>query len=108
MDGITMGGGVGVALPCRYRIATENTVFAMPEATIGLFPDVGAGWYLSRLPDRVGQFMALTTARLDGAECIDLGLASHYLPSYPISGVQAPIARPPPYTHPTPRPPDAA
>src|SRR3546814_3101259 len=68
MDGITMGGGVGVALPCRYRIATENTVFAMPEATIGLFPDVGAGWSLSRLPDRVGQFMALTNARLAGAE----------------------------------------
>src|SRR3546814_5672088 len=77
MVGITMGGGVGVALPCRYRIATENTVFAMPEATIGLFPDVGAGWYLSRLPDRVGQFMALTTARLDGAECLDLRSEEH-------------------------------
>src|SRR3546814_12525204 len=77
MDGITMGGGVGVALPCRYRIATENTVFAMPEATIGLFPDVGAGWNLSRLPDRGGQFMALTTARRDGAECLARGLAAH-------------------------------
>lgn len=97
MDGITMGGGVGVALPCRYRIATENTVFAMPEATIGLFPDVGAGWYLSRLPDRVGQFMALTTARLDGAECLDLGLASHYLPSTALSGVKAAIASQPHY-----------
>jgi enoyl-CoA hydratase len=50
MDGITMGGGVGISQPCRYRIATENSRFAMPETAIGLFPDVGGGWYLSRLP----------------------------------------------------------
>jgi enoyl-CoA hydratase len=79
MDGITMGGGVGIALPCTYRIATENTRLAMPETSIGLFPDVGGGWYLSRLPGRVGQFMALTGARLDGGECVYLGLASHYV-----------------------------
>ena len=53
--------------PASYRVATENTRFAMPETGIGLFPDVGGGWYLSRLPGRVGQFMALTGARLDGA-----------------------------------------
>ena len=81
MDGITMGGGVGISQPCRYRIATENTRFAMPETAIGLFPDVGGGWYLSRLPGRVGQFLALTGARLDGAECLALGLATHYIPS---------------------------
>ena len=81
MDGITMGGGVGIALPCRYRVATENTRFAMPETTIGLFPDVGGGWYLSRLEARVGQFLALTGARLDGAECKALGLATHYVAS---------------------------
>ncbi|GAA4019699.1 enoyl-CoA hydratase/isomerase family protein [Sphingomonas swuensis] len=80
MDGITMGGGVGIALPCQVRIATENTRLAMPETGIGLFPDVGGGWYLSRLPGRVGQFMALTGARLDGAECKYLGLATHYVP----------------------------
>ena len=79
MDGITMGGGVGIALPCSVRIATENTRLAMPETGIGLFPDVGGGWYLSRLPGRVGQFMALTGARLDGAECRFLGLATHYV-----------------------------
>jgi enoyl-CoA hydratase len=79
MDGITMGGGVGIALPCKYRVATENTRLAMPETGIGLFPDVGGGWYLSRLPGRVGQFMALTGARLDGAECKYLGLATHYV-----------------------------
>ena len=81
MDGITMGGGVGIALPCRYRVATENTRFAMPETTIGLFPDVGGGWYLPRLEARVGQFLALTGARLDGAECKELGLATHYVES---------------------------
>ena len=79
MDGITMGGGVGIALPCRYRIATENTRFAMPETGIGLFPDVGASWYLSRLPGRIGTFLAFTGARLDGAECLAVGLATHYL-----------------------------
>jgi enoyl-CoA hydratase len=79
MDGITMGGGVGIALPCDYRIATENTRLAMPETGIGLFPDVGGGWYLPRLPGRVGQFMALTGARLDGAECRYLQLATHYV-----------------------------
>ncbi|HKX91154.1 MAG TPA: enoyl-CoA hydratase/isomerase family protein [Sphingomicrobium sp.] len=80
MDGITMGGGVGISLPCKFRIATENTRFAMPETSIGLFPDVGGGWYLPRLPGRVGDFMALTGARLDGADCHYLGLATHYVP----------------------------
>jgi enoyl-CoA hydratase len=79
MDGITMGGGVGISLPCDFRIATENTRLAMPETGIGLFPDVGGGWYLPRLPGRVGEFMALTGARLDGAECRFLGLATHFI-----------------------------
>jgi len=79
MDGITMGGGVGISLPCEYRIATEATRLAMPETGIGLFPDVGGGWYLSRLPGRVGQFMALTGARLDASECLYLGLATNYV-----------------------------
>ena len=81
MDGITMGGGVGISQPARYRVATESTRFAMPETGIGLFPDVGGGWYLSRLAGRLGQFMALTGARLDGAECLWAGLATHYLPA---------------------------
>jgi enoyl-CoA hydratase/carnithine racemase len=81
MDGITMGGGVGISQPCRYRIATENTRLAMPETGIGLFPDVGGGWYLSRLPGRIGQYLALTGARVNGADCLALGLATHYLPS---------------------------
>ena len=91
MDGITMGGGVGIAMPCQYRVATENTRFAMPETGIGLFPDVGGGWYLSRLGGRTGQFLALTGARLDGAECHFLGLATHYLPADKLAEAKARI-----------------
>ena len=76
-----MGGGVGIACPCRYRVATERTVLAMPETTIGIFPDVGGGRYLSRLRGRMAQFLALTGARLDGAECLKLRLATHYIAS---------------------------
>ena len=92
MDGITMGGGVGLALPCRFRVATENTRFAMPETGIGLFPDVGAGWYLSRLPGRMGQYLALTGHRLDGAECVALGLATHYLTADALDAAKGRIA----------------
>lgn len=81
MDGVTMGGGVGIACPCRFRVATERTMLAMPETTIGIFPDVGGGRYLSRLRGRLAQFLALTGARLNGAECFRLRLATHYLPS---------------------------
>ncbi|QPQ56031.1 enoyl-CoA hydratase/isomerase family protein [Allosphingosinicella flava] len=91
MDGITMGGGVGISQPAKYRVATENTRFAMPETAIGLFPDVGGGWYLSRLPGRVGQFLALTGARMDGAECHYLGLATHYIPAEKLEDVKAQI-----------------
>ncbi|KWV94688.1 enoyl-CoA hydratase/isomerase family protein [Erythrobacter sp. AP23] len=91
MDGITMGGGVGIALPCKYRVATENTRFAMPETGIGLFPDVGGGWHLSRLGGRLGQFLALTGARLDGAECLWAGIATHYLPSEKLAEAKARI-----------------
>ena len=89
LDGIVMGGGVGIGLPARYRIATERTMFAMPEATIGLFPDVGGGWYLSRLPGRLGQYLALTAARLDGADARAIGLATHYIPSDALEEVKA-------------------
>ena len=91
MDGITMGGGVGISQPARFRVATENTRFAMPETGIGLFPDVGGGWHLSRLPGRTGPFLALTGARLDGAECFEIGLATHYLPAVALTKVKAEI-----------------
>jgi len=89
LDGIVMGGGVGIGLPAKYRVATERTMFAMPEATIGLFPDVGGGWYLSRLPGRLGRYLALTAARLDGADARAIGLATHYIPSDALEDVKA-------------------
>jgi enoyl-CoA hydratase len=91
MDGITMGGGAGIADPARYRVATDRTVYAMPETGIGLFPDVGGGWYLSRLPGRTGVFLGLTGARLDGAECLALGIATDYVPSEAIEEIKAAI-----------------
>jgi enoyl-CoA hydratase len=95
MDGVTMGGGVGISQPAKFRVATENTRFAMPETGIGLFPDVGGGRYLSRLAGRLGQFLALTGARLDGAECLWAGLATHYLPSDKLADAKARIAEHP-------------
>jgi enoyl-CoA hydratase len=88
MDGIVMGGGAGIAMPCRYRIATEQTKFAMPETGIGLIPDVGGGWFLSRLPGRMGEWLALTGARLDGGDCCSVGLATHYLPRDRLANVK--------------------
>ena len=92
MDGITMGGGVGISQPARFRVATENTKFAMPETGIGLFPDVGGGWYLSRLEGRVGQFLALTGSRVSGSGCLALGLATHYVPSSALAEAKMRIA----------------
>ncbi len=95
MDGVTMGGGVGISQPAKFRVATENTRFAMPETGIGLFPDVGGGWYLSRLGGRLGQFLALTGARLDGAEALWTGLATHYVPSEQLDEIKARITEHP-------------
>jgi enoyl-CoA hydratase len=93
MDGITMGGGVGISQPAKYRVATENTKFAMPETGIGLFPDVGGGWYLSRLPGRIGEYLALTGHRANGTECHSLGLATHRLFSSDLDLVKAMLAK---------------
>jgi enoyl-CoA hydratase len=95
LDGIVMGGGVGIGLPARYRVATERTVLAMPESTIGLFPDVGGGWYLSRLPGRLGQYLALTAARLDGADAKAIGLATHFIPSEALEDVKGQLVADP-------------
>lgn len=91
MDGITMGGGVGISQPCRYRIVTERTNYAMPETGIGLFTDVGGGRYLSRLPGRLGQYVGLTGARLNGAECRALGLGTDYVASENVEALKAEI-----------------
>lgn len=91
MDGITMGGGVGLSQPCRYRVATERTTFAMPETGIGLFPDVGGGWYLSRMPDHLGLWLALTGARIKAADCQLIGIATDYVESTRVAEIKAAI-----------------
>ncbi len=95
MDGVTMGGGVGISAPARYRIATERTVFAMPETGIGLFPDVGGGWFLPRLPGETGVWLGLTGARLKAADCILLGLATHYVEAARIEALKAALLQTP-------------
>jgi enoyl-CoA hydratase len=91
MDGITMGGGVGLSRPCRFRVATERTTFAMPETGIGLFPDVGGGWFLSRMSDHIGLWLALTGARIKAADCELCGIATDYVESHRIHELKAAI-----------------
>lgn len=91
MDGITMGGGVGLSRPCRYRVATERTTFAMPETGIGLFPDVGGGWYLSRMPGHIGLWLALTGTRINAADCELVGVATDYVESARVPELKAAI-----------------
>ncbi|MEM7766229.1 MAG: enoyl-CoA hydratase/isomerase family protein [Pseudomonadota bacterium] len=81
LDGVTMGGGVGLSVHGSHRIATERTLFAMPETGIGLFPDVGGGWFLPRLYGQLGTWLALTGARLKGAEVQAARIATHFVPS---------------------------
>lgn len=81
IDGVTMGGGVGLSVHGSHRVATERTVFAMPETGIGLFPDVGGGWFLPRLGGELGTWLALTGARLKGADVAAARVATHFLPS---------------------------
>jgi enoyl-CoA hydratase len=91
MDGIVMGGGVGISDPARIRIATERTIYAMPETGIGLFPDVGGGWFLPRMPGETGIWLALTGARMKAAECLSLGIATHYVESSKLEALKAEI-----------------
>lgn len=80
-NGIVMGGGVGLLMGASHRVVTETTRFAMPEISIGLFPDVGGTWMLSRLPAGIGIFLGLTGAQLDAGDCRFLGLADYTLGS---------------------------
>lgn len=92
MDGITMGGGVGLSVHAPFRIATEKTVFAMPETTIGFFPDVGASFFLPRMNGSVGTYLALTSDRLKGADVFYSGIATHYLHSTSLPDLEARLA----------------
>lgn len=79
-DGIVMGGGVGLLAGGYQRIVTESTRIAMPEITIGLYPDVGASWFLHRMPAGVGAYLGLTGAQLNGRDALDLGMADRFVP----------------------------
>lgn len=81
IDGFVMGGGVGLSVHGRLRIAGDDTVFAMPETGIGYFPDVGGTYFLPRLGMEVGQWLGLTGARLSAGQCLELGAANCYVPS---------------------------
>jgi enoyl-CoA hydratase len=81
IDGIVMGGGAGLAMHCAHRVAGDTFTFAMPEAAIGLFPDVGATYFLSRLPGNAGTYLALTAARANAADAVAVGLVDAYVPS---------------------------
>ncbi|KAF7554053.1 hypothetical protein G7046_g6928 [Stylonectria norvegica] len=92
MDGITMGGGVGLSIHAPFRIATEKTVFAMPETTIGFFPDVGASFFLPRMNGSVGTYLALTSDRLSGPNVLYSGVATHYIHSSSLPDLEARLA----------------
>ena len=91
VDGIVMGGGAGISVHGSHRVATERTLFAMPETAIGFFPDVGATHFLTRADgagrDEVGTWLALTGARIDGHAMRDAGLATHVVPSATLDGI---------------------
>ncbi|XP_040213099.1 3-hydroxyisobutyryl-CoA hydrolase, mitochondrial isoform X3 [Rana temporaria] len=81
IDGITMGGGVGLSVHGHFRVASEKTLFAMPETAIGLFPDVGGGYFLPRLPGKLGLYISLTGFRLKGRDVQKAGIATHFVES---------------------------
>ncbi len=92
LDGITMGGGAGVSMHGSHRVVTERTVFAMPETTIGFFPDVGATYVLPRLPGRIGLHLGLTGARLGAADCLYAGIATHFVAADRLEALEQSLA----------------
>ncbi len=95
MDGITMGGGVGLSVHGRYRVASERFTFAMPETGIGLIPDVGGTFMLSRLPGAMGMYLGLTGERLKAADACALDICTHHVASLNMDAlVNALIASP--------------
>lgn len=92
IEGIVMGGGVGVSILGSHRVVAEKVTFAMPEVGIGFYPDVGATYFLPRLPRRAGLWLALTGARIGAADCLALGLATHHVPAARFDDVIAALA----------------
>jgi len=80
IDGICMGGGIGLSVHAPYRVATEHAAFAMPETAIGFFPDIGATFFLPRLPGQIGTYLGLTGMRMQGSDAVHAGLATQFTP----------------------------
>lgn len=93
IDGIVMGGGIGLSVHGSHRVAGDRTLAAMPETAIGLFPDVGGSWFLPRLPGRLGLWMALTGARLRAADALYAGVATDYVPAADYGELEAALAQ---------------
>ena len=101
-DGVVMGGGVGLSIHGKYRVATERTIFAMPECKIGLFPDVGSTWWIPRLKlynqwksglvGGVGNYLALTGCRLSAEDLLYAGIATHYVKSDQLDDLKSALA----------------
>jgi enoyl-CoA hydratase len=89
IDGVCMGGGIGVSVHGSHRVVTEHALLAMPETAIALFPDVGTSYVLPRLPGALGLYLALTGARLQGTEAVEAGLATHFVPRAELAGLRA-------------------
>ena len=81
IDGVCIGGGLGISIHGKYRVASERALFAMPETAIGLFPDVGGSYFLSRMPYYSGYWMGLTGGRVNGLDTLTLGIATHFTDS---------------------------
>lgn len=92
LDGLTMGGGAGVSIHGSHRLASEQFKFAMPETTIGFFPDIGASYFLSRLPGHVGEYLALTGTAISAADALAIGLLDALIPSTEFANAKAALA----------------
>lgn len=90
-DGIVMGGGLGVAVGGSHRIVTERSMIAMPEVTIGLYPDVGASWFFNRMPGRCAEFLGMTGARMNAADALFTRLADHAVATEDLADLQLAI-----------------
>jgi enoyl-CoA hydratase len=93
IDGICMGGGIGVSIYGDYRVATEHAMFAMPETAIGFFPDIGATFFLPRLPGQLGTYLGLTGARIHGADAVHAGFATQFTPRAELPQLAASLAQ---------------
>ena len=93
IDGICMGGGIGVSVYGPYRVATEHASFGMPETAIGFFPDIGGTYFMPRLPGEMGNYLGLTGLRISGADAVHAGFGTHYVPRARLADLSAALAK---------------